>query len=141
MSFFVFKCDVCGTERDVLRGVSRNERDVMCDECGESTTITGRSETPDVPMVDPHAGGKFYTREFHSDALGMAPSQVSEHKRLFPEIPIDSECRPVFTNFKDHDNYLKVTGFCKQTQKVRHVATSRYRVTTDSDGKVTGTWT
>lgn len=140
MPFFNFKCDVCGFERDTLRGVSRIEEEVLCQECGGSTTVIGESENNLNFVVDPHAGGKFYPHEFHSDALGMAPSQVAEHKRLFPEIPIDSECRPVFTNFKDHDNYLTATGFSKQKQRVRHVVTSRYRVTRNSDGELVGAW-
>jgi len=136
MPFFNFRCDVCGAERDVLRVTGRHQRDPVCVECGGSTTMVEELGNDISFTLDPHAGGKFYTHEFHSDALGIAPSQVAEHRRRFPNIPIDSECRPVFTNFKDHDNYLKATGFTKQKQKVRHVATSRFRFSTDSNGKV-----
>lgn len=139
MPFFNFKCDVCGFERDTLRYVRPNEREVMCRECGGPTTQIRESEATINFVVDPRAD-RFYLNELHSDSLGIAPSQVAEHRRLFPEIPIDDVCRPVFTNFKDHDNYLKATGFWKQKQIVRRVVTKRYRVTTDSDGKVTGTW-
>ncbi len=79
---------------------------------------------------------RYYNKPLHSDSLAIAKSQVAEHNRRWPHIEIDSEFRPVFTNFKDHDKYLQETGFCKIQQKVRHVPHRRFRAKT-VDGKVT----
>jgi hypothetical protein len=60
-----------------------------------------------------------YTKPIHSDALAIHPDQRAEHEKLFPDIRIDSECRPIFDNFTKHEAYLKKTGFRKETQKIR----------------------
>jgi hypothetical protein len=65
------------------------------------------------------AGTKEYTTPLHSDSLAITPGQVAEHKQLFPNIEIDNECRPVFHNYTEHDNYLKATGFVKKSQRIR----------------------
>ncbi len=79
---------------------------------------------------------RFYETPLHSDSLAIAKSQVAEHRARWPDIEIDSEFRPVFTGFKQHDDYLEDTGFAKVPQKVRHVFKHRFRAKT-IDGKVT----
>jgi len=64
-------------------------------------------------------GNKDYAAPLHSDSLAISPDQVKEHQRLFPDVKIDLECRPVFENYKQHDGYLKKTGFVKHRQKTR----------------------
>lgn len=64
-------------------------------------------------------GGREYHRPIHSDSLAINPNQRKQHEKMFPNIPIDGEGRPVFTNYRDHDNYLKATGFIKQTQRIK----------------------
>lgn len=51
-----------------------------------------------------------YRREIHSDALAVCESQRAEHQRLYPDIPLDSECRPVLSNFRQHEDYMKKRG-------------------------------
>jgi len=60
-----------------------------------------------------------YRHPVHSDALAISPDQIQEHKQLFPNIELDSQCRPIFDNFTRHENYLKKTGFKKATQKLK----------------------
>ena len=60
-----------------------------------------------------------YKTPIHSDALGMQPCDVAEHREKFPDIEIDSENRPVFTNMKQHDSYMEKIGVVKVTQRVR----------------------
>jgi len=66
-----------------------------------------------------------YRRPIHSDALGIMPSQIKEHKKLFPDIELDNECRPIFDNFTRHEAYLKKTGFVKEPQKIRRTGAKR----------------
>jgi len=58
-------------------------------------------------------------RPLVSDSLAVAPQQVEEHRRTFPDIPLTKEGQPVFTNYKQHENYLKKTGFVKLKSKVK----------------------
>lgn len=60
-----------------------------------------------------------YNHPIHSDSLAINPNQVEEHKRLFPNIRLDGENRPIFDNFVAHENYLKKTGFIKRPQKIK----------------------
>lgn len=60
-----------------------------------------------------------YKHPIHSDAMAINPEQRAEHEQLFPNICLDGQCRPIFDNFRDHENYLKKTGFVKHPQKIK----------------------
>lgn len=60
-----------------------------------------------------------YKTPIHSDSLAINPSQIAEHKKMFPNIELDGDCRPIFDNFVDHRNYLKATGFVKAPKKTK----------------------
>lgn len=60
-----------------------------------------------------------YKHPVHSDALAINPDQRAEHEQLFPDIRLDGQCRPIFDNFRDHENYLKKTGFVKHRKKIK----------------------
>lgn len=64
-------------------------------------------------------GGGDYKTPIHSDSLAINPSQVTEHRKLFPNIEIDKQCRPVFNNYAQHKKYLNATGFVKLRQKIK----------------------
>lgn len=80
-----------------------------CPECGKDMNR----------LYSFNVGNKSYSQSIHSDALAINPNQTEEHRRLFPDVEIDSEGRPIFTNFKQHDSYLKKTGFVKLPQKLK----------------------
>ena len=70
-----------------------------------------------------------YLNPVHSDALAIHPDQRAEHEQLFPNIRIDKQNRPVFDNFKDHEDYLKKTNMVKVRQKTHRLGvTEVYRV-------------
>jgi hypothetical protein len=60
-----------------------------------------------------------YPKPLHSDALGIQPDQVTEHREMFPDVELDSERRPVFTNANQHDAYMEKAGIRKDVQKTR----------------------
>ena len=66
-----------------------------------------------------------YRHPVHSDAMAISPTQVAEHKQLFPDIEIDSECRPVFDNFSKHEAYMKKCGIVKTPQKIKRSGAKR----------------
>lgn len=104
----------------------------VCSECGskvlkvESVThyhcpdCTGRLAYVERTIRNdnkPEIMGIPYKVPIHSDALALTPENVTEHKEKFPDIEIDSENRPVFTNAKQHSDYMSKCGIKKQTQK------------------------
>ena len=66
-----------------------------------------------------------YRHPVHSDAMAISPTQVAEHKRLFPDIAIDKQCRPVFDNFTKHEKYMKKCGIVKTPQKIKRSGAKR----------------
>jgi len=67
-----------------------------------------------------HASPDSYSHTIWSDSLAINPEQAEEHKRHFPDIPLDNQGRPGFESYKKHNAYLEKTGFTKKRQKVRH---------------------
>jgi len=119
MPIYSYICENCGKEETVRCTMSEHRSTIDCPVCNE---LMRRDIVADAPRA---YGKRYYEKPLHSDALAISKSQVAEHRRRWPDIEIDSEFRPVFTGFKQHDNYLKDTGFVKVKQKVRHVFTKK----------------
>ena len=99
----------------------------VCDKCGfviEDTTAKGIHL-----CKNGHGGMRWdcrgvyirgnYTRPVHSDALAVPEHQRKEHEAMFPNIRLDEQCRPIFSNYTDHEAYLKKCNIIKQPQKIR----------------------
>ena len=115
MPAYTYICNNCGNGEMVVKPMSQYGRSEDCPICGK---LMDRDIAADAPRVH---GNRYYDKPLHSDSLAMAPSQVAAHRRRWPDIEIDSDCRPVFDNYKQHDRYLEDTGHVKMAQKVRHV--------------------
>lgn len=61
-----------------------------------------------------------YRIPIHSDSMAISPDQRAEHERLFPNTRLDNQCRPIFENFKQHENYMKKCGIVKAPQKIKN---------------------
>ena len=104
------KCGECGS-------LYRNDTDGVVYLCPECDTILECVVRDIVFDNKPEIMGTPYKVPIHSDALALTPDNVAEHKEKFPDIEIDSENRPVFTNAKQHQEYMNKCGIRKQTQK------------------------
>ncbi len=98
----------------------------VCDKCSIITRDTNTKCTHKCPKCGGNMRWELrfaihgnYKRPIHSDALAIHPSQRAEHKRLFPDIELDKQNRPIFDNFVRHRNYLEATGFVKEPQKIK----------------------
>lgn len=111
MPTYNFICDNCGNEIEIHCPIKDRNNTQRCD-CGK---IMKRDYVGNGPNI----GGDEYGKPLHSDSLAINPSQVAEHKREFPNVELDESCRPVFKNYRQHDSYLKKTGFVKQPQKIK----------------------
>ncbi|TSA57594.1 hypothetical protein D4R42_01290 [bacterium] len=107
-------CDECGNRYEKSIQIEK----LKCPKCGqlmeevmiedESTGIENFGGCPEIM-------GSPYKRPLHSDALGIQPDQVEEHRRQFPDIEIDDENRPVFTHMRQHQDYMDKCGIVKLT--------------------------
>jgi len=111
MPRYDFKCEHCGTELEVVRPMSDSDKPWKCT-CGKYM-----KRLISVPMI---GGCTEYHRPLVSDSLAVSPDQIEEHKRYFPDVEVTKEGQPVFTNYKQHDSYLKKTGFVKHPQKIKN---------------------
>ena len=110
MPLYTFKCPSCGNTSLMLLNMSQAGRPQKCCVCG-----LGMNRDYQADLVN--VGNKEYAKPLHSDSLAISVTQVEEHQRKFPDIKIDSQCRPVFENYQQHNNYLEATGFVKPPQK------------------------
>lgn len=110
MPLYEYKCKHCGAKLDVFRPIVDCDKPWKC-HCGKQMHR----------MFSFHAvsKGNGYRRHIVSDSLAMNPSQIPEHKRLFPDIEVTPAGQPVFDNYKKHDEYLKKINMVKQPQKKR----------------------
>lgn len=114
MPFYSFVCDKCGQKWEQFREMEHSNDPSLC-RCGEWMR---RDFKIDCPAVG--GGAHKYRRPIVSDSLAINPDQIEEHHRLFPDVKILDDGRPVFEDYKTHDAYLEKTGFVKQRQKIKH---------------------
>ena len=112
MPVYSFKCLGCGTKDEYVHPMKKCDMTHKCLKCGIKMV---RDFQADLPF----ASGGDYRKPIHSDALAISPTQRAEHEQRFPNIKLDKECRPVFSNYNAHDKYLKETGFRKKRQKTK----------------------
>lgn len=117
MPSYTFACKDCGTRKtEVARMSEVGDLHPSCLECGRDMQRDYKSDMFSTPNDS-------YRTPLHSDSLAIAPSQRKEHEQQYPYIKLDSKCRPIFDNFKDHDRYLNETGFRKQPGKSKRRST------------------
>ena len=112
MSVYSFQCPECGDKEESVRAMKDANKACMCI-CGARMN---RNFTADLPFA---SGGDYGARAIHSDSLAIAPSQRAEHEKLFPDIKLDSQNRPVFDNFSSHEKYLKKCNLVKDRKKIK----------------------
>jgi len=67
----------------------------------------------------PFASGDYHHGAIHSDSMAISPDQRAEHLKTFPNIKLDSQNRPVFDNFQNHQAYLDKCNIVKERKKVK----------------------
>jgi len=111
MPMYNYICDECGrTMRDVRPMKDRNKQ-TAC-ECGHKMRRDWSGQQTNI-------GGDVYRKPIVSDSLAINPSQIQEHREMFPDVKVHPDGRPEFTSFRQHENYLKKTGFVKAPQRIR----------------------
>ena len=106
-----FSCPECGVVKEVVRMVSEVGEPVMCG-CG--TQMRQKYSF----KVGPTRKQRYY-RPIVSDSLAISPDQITEHRKMFPDIEVTPEGQPVFDNLVDHENYLQKCNIQKLPQRKR----------------------
>lgn len=110
MPLYSFICPKCGNKDERVRRMKNADKRCMC-KCGVKMN---RDLKTDVPF----ASGD-YKRAVHSDSLAINPCQREEHLKTFSNIKLDDQCRPIFSNFQDHQKYLDKCNIVKERKKVK----------------------
>ncbi len=121
MPMYSFKCK-CGNVTEVVRPMKESDAPAMC----QGPSGCGAYMERDFKADLFHTADDSYQAPLVSDSMAISMDQVAEHKRECPDIEITKEGQPVFTSYKQHEAYLKKTGFVKSPKKKRrnetHVA-------------------
>lgn len=109
MPAYSFRCRNCDHKREVIRPMKDADKLVLC--------ICNVDMERDFAADQIRVGKTSYAKPIHSDALAVSPRQRTEHEKLFPDIKLDSQCRPVFDSYRKHQNYLDKCGLVKQRNR------------------------
>ena len=120
MPLYEYTCEECKGVTEVVCSMADAVLGAFCDHCGSDNTTR---------IFSFNSGNKDYANPIVSQSLAMHPEQIDEHKRLFPEIKVTDDGCPVFSNYADHEAYLKKTGFTKLPGKRNLRPKSRNGVT------------
>ncbi len=115
MPMYTYICPKCSPEHGpvtVDKPMTHSDNE---EKCGNCWSIMKRDFKADLF----HTASDSYQTPLVSDSLAVSIDQIAEHKRECPDIEITKEGQPVFTNFKQHEGYLKKTGFVKSPKKKR----------------------
>ncbi|KKM74068.1 hypothetical protein LCGC14_1404060 [marine sediment metagenome] len=124
MPFYDFQCIDCGTRDDILCTVSKCPKDDAgpeCSKCGKNMTRDYNQK----PKGFSRTGMGSYANGVVSQALAINPEQTEEHHKLFPDVEVLPDGCIKFDSYKQHDKYLKETGFQKLPQKLKGLGAVR----------------
>lgn len=110
MPLYSFICPECGATEERIRAMRNANKKCMC--------ICGAKMDRDFAADIPHAS-KDYKKPIHSDSLAINPEQRAEHEKMFPNIKLDDQHRPIFDKFGPHQDYLNKCNLVKERKKVK----------------------
>lgn len=100
---YCYECDKCSRKSEELRDRDKRNARKKC-KCGGVFRRNLRSELVNSPEQD-------YRTPVLSDAMGVHPNQVQEHRRAFPDIPITDDGRVVCSSHANKKRHMKALGF------------------------------
>jgi len=112
MPVYSFICPKCENREERVRAMQNAGKKCMCTSCGAKMN---RDLKADLPF----ASGDYHYGAIHSDSLAISPDQREEHLQKFPDIKLDSQCRPIFDNFSAHEAYMKKCNIVKERKKIK----------------------
>jgi hypothetical protein len=102
-NYCCFDCDDNVVIETICSISERYNNVPICGSCGKEMDQDFRGSRMQIK-------GAPYSKPLHSDSLAILPEQVAQHRKDFPNIELDSECRPVFKDAPSHQKYLDKCG-------------------------------
>lgn len=115
MPIYGFKCEEHDTYEEVLEATMPLKGSGDRPEC----SVCGKEMVEDWRPRRKRQTSTSYGSGFVSDALAISPDQTEEHHKLFPGVEVLPDGRIKFDSYKQHDDYLKKTGFQKVPQRIK----------------------
>ena len=113
MPIYCYRCPRCDATYETIKPMSQSDETEECWQCAATMERDMSAEGGAAPVGCENAN------TFWSDSLAINPDQIPEHRRLFPDIPVDSGGRPGFTSHKQRERYIEVCGFEKKPAKLK----------------------
>lgn len=110
MPYYDYKCPKCGHVDELVKPMSASNTVETCPQCH---AVMDRDYSAEVRTTNSDYDNG---REIHSDSLAIHPDQIAEHHQRYPNVSLDSACRPVFTSVKQRARYLDARG----VEKISH---------------------
>jgi hypothetical protein len=104
MPVYCYQCKTCGKiHTDYRKRVDdRALPGPMC--CGAPTTFAPFAATVNSTDME-------YNKPVLSESMGVHPSQVAEHRRLHPDIPMTDDGRVIIKSHNEYKRIRKKLGF------------------------------
>jgi len=112
MPIYSVICPKCDDRDERVRSMRNADKKCICLKCGARMN---RDFQADVPFMS----GDYHQGAIYSDSLAISPDQREEHLKAFPNIKLDSQNRPVFDNFQNHQAYLDKCNIVKERKKIK----------------------
>lgn len=102
MPMYTYKCAACEKQDTDYRTIENRNEPMEC-ECGQKMQR-------DVFAESPKTHNDYY-KTVYSDAMGIHPDQVSEHRKAYPDIPVTNDGRVIVRSHTEHRRIMKKLGF------------------------------
>lgn len=109
MPIYCYACKKCGAKREETVSMDMRADFVRC-ECGGNMSRDYNAERP-------NANGTEKGDTFWSQSLAINPSQIAEHRRLFPDVEVRADGCLGFNSNAVRERYCDATGFYKEPGK------------------------
>jgi putative FmdB family regulatory protein len=102
MPCYCYVCDNCGARDMKLKRMSESATRETCP-CGQAMRRDMTAELVGSPNME--------WTPIVSEAIGVHPKQVTEHRRRHPDIPITDDGRVVINSLSEQKRILRKLGF------------------------------
>lgn len=113
MPVYTFACPVCHYREDHIRRVDERNNPALCPICAANHDLVSvpfmeRDAMSEQTGRPPEMG---YSSPMYSEALGVAPNQVDDARRRFPDHKFTPDGRMILESHKERNRVLKDLGF------------------------------
>ena len=117
MPMYTYVCPDCNQAKEVIMTMAEVDTMAVLCKCRGVGKATVMSRDFKADLF--HTPKDTYSKPIVSNSLAVAPDQIAEHRKQFPDIQMTKEGQPVFDKYSTHEAYLEKTNFKKDPAKIR----------------------